>query len=374
MKSVINAKSRIKGLNLVELMVALALGSFLSIGVIQLYASHRVTTRSTEGVAEVQDNTRFALHTISKVARMAGYTGCISKDRGLNNTDGSDDVPITNLLNDSSELLYNFGRAIEGFDDVTGSLAPALAAALSGEPTPVEGTDVLVLRGASGANVPIIDNNNSAQFFAAVTSTQAGACAGGGDEYSGLCEEDIVLASDCQKSVVFQISNLQSTGGGTRLNVVHARNSMTPGNATSSWGGNSSSDMIGTDGEIIKMNTYIFYVADDNGEQGLYRKRNNNEAELIAANVVDFQVTYGEDTDEDFEVNRYETAASIGSWEDVISVRLNLLAASNTENIVGDFELNRTMTLPFNGETFVAPDRRLYKAVTTTVVLRNLVN
>lgn len=374
MKSTINVRSRIRGINLVELMVALALGSFLSIGVIQLYASHRVTTRSTEGVAEVQDNIRYALHNITKTARIAGYTGCISKDRGLGNTDGSDDVPITNLLNDNSELLYNFGQAIEGFDDITGALPTSLAAALIGEPAPVEKTDVIVLRGASGDSVPIVQNNNSAQFFAALTSTQASGCEGGGTEYSGLCEEDIVLASDCKKSVIFQISNLQPTGGGASLNIVHARNSMTPGNAIASWGGNSSSDMIGTDGEIIQMNTHIFYVAEEDGQKGLYRKRNNKEAELIAANVMDFQVTYGEDTDQDFEVDRYEAASSVGSWSNVVSVRLNLLAASDTENIVGEIDQSGTMSLPFNGETFVAPDRRLYKAVTTTVVLRNLVN
>ncbi|MDX1692196.1 MAG: hypothetical protein R3208_00445, partial [Ketobacteraceae bacterium] len=155
MMTVFKASRHIKGINLIELMVALALGSFLSIGIIQMYTTHRLTTWRSDGVAEMQDNIRYAMRMMAQHARMAGYTGCISKDRGLGNDDASDDVPITNLLNNSSDLLYDFGEAIEGFNNITATLPAGLSAALSGDPTPIAGTDVLILRGASDDDVPI---------------------------------------------------------------------------------------------------------------------------------------------------------------------------------------------------------------------------
>lgn len=371
----------IKGLTLVELMIAIALGAFLSLGIVQMYVSHRLTARNTEGVAQMQDNTRYALSLMSAHARMAGYTGCISRDRGFDTeTDESDDVPITNLLNSSDDLLYRFNQAIEGYDDIGATPPTDLSSALTGDPAPEEDTDVLILRGASDNNVAITQNNNASQFFAEVSSTESGACPDGTDRISGLCQEDIVLASDCEKSVVFQITNLQQVGGSAGMNVVHAKTaSITPGNSTSSWGGNSGSDMIGTDGEIIKMQTNLYYIGDNNGRPGLYRKVNGSSATLIADNVIDMQVTYGVDTDEDYQVDDYVTAAAVPDddgdgdleWDLVRSVRINLLVASDTDNIVGDSDNTARMSFTFNDETFTAPDRRLYRTATNTVVLRN---
>ena len=359
-----------QGINIVELMVALALGSFLSIGVIQMYASHRLTTNNVEGVAQMQDNTRFALRMITKAARGAGYTGCVSKDRGLGTDWEADDIPITNLLNNSTGLQWDFGEAIFGYDDLTGTIPVDLGNALTGDPTPEAGTDVLILRGTGDNSVPIASNNNGAQFFAVETTNEPGACPDGTDRLSGLCEQDVVLASDCQKSVIFQITGVTSGAGGTQVNVRHAKtSSITPGNSVASWGGNSSQDMIGEDGEILKMVTNIFYIGDNNGRPALYRKVNAAPAELIAANVVDFQVLYGEGASGT--VTQYSEADAVTNWGNVMSVRVNLLMASDNDNIVGDYNQEARMSVPFNGDTFTASDRRLYRAVTATTVLRN---
>lgn len=375
MKMHLIKKQRMLGLSLVELMIAIALGSFLSVGALQLYVSHRLTFNNTEGVAQMQDNTRYALNLISKHARMAGYTGCISRDKEGDDFDGDgEDDSVENLLNDGYDsLIYNFGEAITGYDDLSASLPADLATILTGDPAPQEDTDLLILRGASDANVAITDNNNAAQFFAEVNSRESGACSDGSERVSGLCAEDVVIATDCSKSVVFQITNLQVVGGGTEMNVVHSQAAMTPGNSQSSWGGNSDNDMIGEGGEIIKMETNMYFIADNNGRPALYRKVNSDAAVAVADNVVDMQILYGEDTDtdSDYEVDVYRVASAVADWDKVLSVRLNLLVASDNDNIVGDLDGNARMSVPFNGETFTATDRRLYRAAAVTVVLRN---
>ena len=61
------------GFSMVELMVALAIGSMLTLVVAQLFANTRSTNRSQEEAARMQENTRFALATIGRTVRLAGY-------------------------------------------------------------------------------------------------------------------------------------------------------------------------------------------------------------------------------------------------------------------------------------------------------------
>ena len=61
----------IPGLTLVELMVALAIGSFLVIGAVQIYNQSRQAYIVNESIARVQETAQFALDTIEADLRMA---------------------------------------------------------------------------------------------------------------------------------------------------------------------------------------------------------------------------------------------------------------------------------------------------------------
>ena len=77
-------KSTIKnqtGLTLVELMVALAIGSFLMIGAIQIYNQSRQAFVINESIARVQETAQFAMDTIEADLRMASNWG--RNSRGL---------------------------------------------------------------------------------------------------------------------------------------------------------------------------------------------------------------------------------------------------------------------------------------------------
>ncbi|MEM1262623.1 MAG: PilW family protein [Pseudomonadota bacterium] len=67
------------GLSLVELLVSLAIGSFLIIGALTVYTQNRATYISNEQLARVQENAQFALDVIEPHIRLSSYWGQTSR-------------------------------------------------------------------------------------------------------------------------------------------------------------------------------------------------------------------------------------------------------------------------------------------------------
>jgi type IV pilus assembly protein PilW len=70
---------RQKGLSLVELMVALAIGVFLLAGAISVFGKTRDVYRTNEAAARLQETARYAMSTIEADLRMANYWGLMSR-------------------------------------------------------------------------------------------------------------------------------------------------------------------------------------------------------------------------------------------------------------------------------------------------------
>lgn len=73
------ARRQIAGVTLVELMVALSIGSFLIIGAVQVYNQSRQAFVINESIARVQETAQFALDTIEADLRMASNWGRSSR-------------------------------------------------------------------------------------------------------------------------------------------------------------------------------------------------------------------------------------------------------------------------------------------------------
>ena len=73
------------GLTLIELMVALAIGSFLVIGSIQIYSQSREAFIINESIARVQETAQFAMDTIEADLRMASNWGRTSRGLAIEN-------------------------------------------------------------------------------------------------------------------------------------------------------------------------------------------------------------------------------------------------------------------------------------------------
>ncbi|HEY5624173.1 MAG TPA: PilW family protein [Gammaproteobacteria bacterium] len=71
--------SKLRGVTLIELMVALSIGSFLMIGAVTVFMQSRTAFRVTESVSRLQENARFVLDALEPEIRMASYFGLTSR-------------------------------------------------------------------------------------------------------------------------------------------------------------------------------------------------------------------------------------------------------------------------------------------------------
>src|SRR5690554_5044513 len=94
-----------QGLSLVELMISITLGLVLMTGVMQMFLSSRTVFSTHQAISRIQENGRLAMEFISQDVRMAGFMGCMSRDRDM----VSDDYRgLTNNLNNAGDSLYDF--------------------------------------------------------------------------------------------------------------------------------------------------------------------------------------------------------------------------------------------------------------------------
>jgi len=74
-----NPRHRVLGITLIELMVALSIGSFLMIGAVTVFMQSRTTFRVNESVSRLQENARFVLDAMEPDLRMAHFWGLTSR-------------------------------------------------------------------------------------------------------------------------------------------------------------------------------------------------------------------------------------------------------------------------------------------------------
>ena len=69
------------GLSLVELLIAMVLGLFLTAGALEMMLASRSLERTTDDVSRIQENGRFAIEFLAKDIRLAGHN--VSQDAGF---------------------------------------------------------------------------------------------------------------------------------------------------------------------------------------------------------------------------------------------------------------------------------------------------
>ena len=79
-----NSNRNQSGMTMVELLVALAIGSFLMIGAVQVYNQSRQAYVINDSIARVQETAQFAMDTIEADLRMASNWGQTSRASSVN--------------------------------------------------------------------------------------------------------------------------------------------------------------------------------------------------------------------------------------------------------------------------------------------------
>ena len=90
----------------------------------------------------------------------------------------------------------------------------------------------------------------------------------------------------------------------------------------------------------------------------------------LVEGVENMQISYGEDTNDDRNIDVYRSAADVSNWAAVLSIRIELLMHSLDDNIVGSSGEFVQNNLEFNGAA-VASDQRLRQVYRTAVAIRN---
>ena len=136
------------GLTLVELMVALAIGSFLIIGAVQIYNQSREAFVVNESIARVQETAQFAMDTIEADLRMASNWGRNSRAlsvEGRSLAESANPLGLsvpTNCGNNSDIWALDLALSVDGNNNTY-----ALDCGSSG--TPQTDSDVVTIRRAS---------------------------------------------------------------------------------------------------------------------------------------------------------------------------------------------------------------------------------
>lgn len=341
-----------KGFTLIELMVAMTLGLIVVIGVSSAYLGSKQSYRVNENLSRMQESARYAFDLLAKDIRMSGYFGCA----------GADITPV-NTLNNPTAFAWNLGQAIYGYEATSSSawtpVLPATTDPSYGPTSPLGGRDIVVVRGIYDSGIRVLQHPGGNPPGSADLKVSAN---------SSLNAGDIVMVTDCLAAAIFQITNINTSGGFD--NSVHNEGTLSgiiPGNATKQLGKEY------TGGQILKISTRSYYIRNNTaGVPSLYRRQASADAEELVEGVEDMQILYGVDDSGDYAADRYvaaNTVESDGKWGNVVSVQVTLLMRSLDNGLV-----NTAQTYHYNGANTTADDRRLREVFSTTITLRNRTN
>jgi len=313
-------KRRHGGMTLIELMIAMLIGTILVSGAITIFVQSRANYRTTDAVARLQENARYTLDLVEPDIRLAGFWGLTADGSTVQNTAGVQMSCAGTDVATATEFATRFTRPVEVADNAT--VAGIVPCALD---NPHGNADVLVLRHASARAMPA--EAGQAQLRGGLSEVQLFA---GGIQPAGFEDPNRDLVVN-----VYYISTQSDLAANPDEDLPSLRRlSLARG---------------GADGPV--------FVDQE-----------------IMPGVENLQVQLGVDTDGDRLVDQYVDQPAAGN--DVLAVRLWVLMRSETSE--AGFEDNRSYPSPDPDVGTIAPGADGYPqdsrriAVSKTISLKNL--
>ncbi len=326
------------GLSLIELMISITLGLILMTGVVQVFLSSKTTFTTQQAMSRVQETGRLAIEFISRDIRMAAYYGCVRPESVING--------------DLSKggLHENFGEGIRGYDEAD-DLPNGKENDLGGMTLlpDTHTANIVAVRSANQVGMPITKANDSSSLYAYThETTKVGNCVG------DICVSSVLVAADCTKARVFEVSNVDVDSN--ELTVSHA----------DTWGGGIFPLENFTTGEIMPMNTIVYFLAEGtSGQPVLWQRTNVGDPVELLEGVEHMRITYATS---DNTAYRLASELAAGDWGNVNSVRVELVARSLENNV-----LEEPQPYTFAGVPITPPagDRFLRQVFSTTIGIRS---
>lgn len=420
--------ARQTGMTLVELMVALAVGALLILGLVQVFGASRTAYQLSQGLARVQENGRFAMDTLQRDLRMTGHLGCVNDQaRFLPENNTGTRYALTTTFVSDADLNANprryggsasgglvpealrFDKQVQGYEgtgsaqgnninltatpttttiagDWTPALPPDVLAAINtGTVRPVRGSDVLVLRFLNPVGASL------SGYTPGTTVTMTYPTEHETRLTMGVNNPVLFGVADCMGAAVFQAT---SFGGGTLTVQANGANKSVAGlNRTSFTTGQAA---------LYRAESEIYFVGTRPGDTvpqpSLYRVRFDfangaaaaptaSPPEEIVEGIESMQLRFGRDTRTDATqrptgnigtaVRADEMAALTGgtiddAWRRVGLVEIGLVARSPDSAAAMARDPARAAPLMALGVTFTPPNDRRYRTVyEQSIALRN---
>lgn len=297
-------RSTVRGITLVELMIALMLGLLVTAAAITVFASNRMTYQATETLGRVQENARIAFELMARDVREAGGNPCVNN------------LPVANVLNSPANHwttgLQGWGNAVLGVDGDFPSDEPA---------NRVAGTDAIQLI-SGGERVLTVSLHDTGSHEFTLNAAH------------GFSAGDLILVCNARQASVFQAS---SAAGST---IGHSSGGAGPGNCTGELGlpmtcaSGTTFAYSAPNSVLTRLHATRWYVGDNGrGGRSLYQSRLQGGAtsnEEVAENVLDMEITYLQSGE-----TAYVPASSVADWATVTAARIQL-TLEGIERVNGD--------------------------------------
>lgn len=349
-----------RGLTLVEIMVALAIGVFILAGISQLYVENKHSFRVQESITMLEENSRFALDKLGYALRMAGHfagvdPASVATTPTVTGNSNTGAVPVTGATADACNEAF-VERVNEGFKGYS-KKPPCIAAA-----DWVAGSDAFVVRFADPAEMVADSSLPVSGSRRVLVRTEVA-------EQATMFEARNAVPAPAWRNGVYNFPY--------NFSLFFIR----PCSAKAG------SVCAATDDGGKPVPTLVRVTLDGNG--GLTQ-------EPLVEGVEMMKLRYGRDTDGDGDVDVYQTAAEIASaavggsetplWNEVKTVQIALVARGLNLDVKNSYDLGKYNVTSFDGtntilenmslDTFVsglsAMDLKYPRSLYTTVVeLRN---
>jgi type IV pilus assembly protein PilW len=321
-----------RGFNLIELMVALALGLIIVLGASNVFLSSKQSYRTNAAISQIQENSRIAFEMLTRDLRQARLTGC------------GNEGTVANLVNDNTDTGNWFAdfanRRLIGFDGAGADTNPALTTGTSSG-NHKTGTDNITLIGAGDVGYSLKSSYVASDGLDIVESDP------------NLKVGDLVFVCDPSQADIVQITSLN--GSKFRLQTGVGA----PGN---------SADMdyiyAGSNTLVSPLTSVTWYIGcnpttvtcdPDKGETSLYRIIASGDSSSVsvttqtqemARGVASMDLTFHQSGADDF-----VEANAVTSWDpnvvDAVRVVLRFVASdrsSGTNTLIAR-DLSTTVTL-----------------------------
>lgn len=341
------------GLSIIEVIVALALSLIITLGLTQIFTSNSQSFRVSEASARIQETGRLATSIIGREIRNASYWGCLGSQ-------GVRDGRLNSILNDTG---FDVGALLRGLDAENNS--------------GVDNSDVLYLGGVNG---------NSQISVTFQPSQQAANLRV--DDSDSFNLNDILIVTNCSQGDIFQVTNLNTNNEV----VVHNSGNVSdgPGNSTQALSTNYNDDPDGA--SVFRPRQQRFYLQDNgNGIRELVTDGvgitgsgigNFSTPVALLQDVVDFQIQFGVDSNQNGQVNDWEdpiglTVDGRTQADNTIAVRLSVLVRSPNDGVTDggqEYCFPGWLDCVANAAALTttdASDTFLYRVYSTTISMRN---